>query len=63
MNDSIRSSALAARLLAGVAVFAAPAAWAQPAPKPADAPEVAVAKRYDRLPGRSRPRPTQSRPC
>ncbi len=38
MNDSIRSSALAARLLAGVAVFAAPAAWAQPAPKPADAP-------------------------
>ena len=38
MNHSLRSSALAARLLAGVAILAAPAAWAQQAPKPADAP-------------------------
>ncbi len=38
MNHSLRSSALAARLLAGVTILAAPAAWAQQAPKPADAP-------------------------
>ncbi len=38
MNHSIRSSALAARLLAGAAILVAPAAWAQQAPKPADAP-------------------------
>lgn len=38
MNPSLRSSAVAVRLLAGVAIFAAPAAWAQQAPKPADAP-------------------------
>ncbi len=38
MNHTLRSSALAARLLAGVAIVAAPAAWAQPAPKPAETP-------------------------
>ena len=38
MNHSLRSSALAARLLTGVAIFAVPAAWAQQAPKPADTP-------------------------
>ncbi len=38
MNRTIQSSALAARLLAGIAFVAAPAAWAQPAPKDADAP-------------------------
>ena len=38
MNPSLRSSAVAVRLLAGIAVLAAPAAWAQQAPKPADAP-------------------------
>jgi acetyl esterase len=38
MNHTLRTSALAARLLAGVAFFAAPAAWAQQAPTPAGAP-------------------------
>lgn len=38
MNHNFRTSALAARLLAGVTIFAAPAAWAQQAPAPADAP-------------------------
>ncbi len=38
MNHSLRSSALAAHLLAGAAVLAAPAAWAQQTPKPAEAP-------------------------
>ena len=38
MDHPIRSSALAVRLLAGVAILAAPAAWAQQAPQPAEAP-------------------------
>ncbi len=38
MNQSIRSSALATSLLAGIAILAAPPAWAQQAPNPADAP-------------------------
>lgn len=38
MNHTLRTSALAARLLAGVVIVAAPAAWAQQAPTPADAP-------------------------
>ncbi len=37
MNPSLRSSAVAVCLLAGVAIVAAPAAWAQPAPAPAPA--------------------------
>lgn len=38
MHQSIRSLALTTSRLAGIAILAAPAAWAQQAPNPADAP-------------------------